>query len=126
MGDADGALRDAINAVSDETGVVASLNSSSQLVLTAADGRNIAIDDTNAAGVTGTGADSVTRAAIELQSKGQFDLKVAAQADINFSSGVYGVNSASSVKFTDISTRANAVKAIDTIDLALEDVSSQR
>ena len=48
--DADGALTDAINAVSDETGVVASLDSDSQLVLTAADGRNIEVTITGGAG----------------------------------------------------------------------------
>jgi len=124
--DADGALRDAINAVSDETGVTAALNSNSELVLTAADGRNIEIEATGAA-ATRTGlAVGVSQAAIELQSKGQFDLKVDAATDIGFSSGVYGVNSSSSVTSVDISTRAGAVKALDSIDLALEDVSSQR
>ena len=124
--DADGALRDAINAVSDETGVTASLNSNSQLVLTAADGRNIQVTESgNANTFTGVSA-AVSTAAIELQSKGQFDLKVDNTNDIGFSSGVYGVNSGSSVTSVDISSRAGAVKALDTIDLALEDVSSQR
>jgi flagellin len=122
--DADGALRDAINAVSDKTGVTASLNSESQLVLTAADGRNIHVAATGAT-IHGH-ATGVSHAAIELQSKGQFDLKVSAAALTGFSSGVYGVNSGSSMTSVDISSRAGAVKAIDTIDLALEDVSAER
>ncbi len=56
--DADGNLVDAINAVSDETGVVASLSANSELTLTAADGRNIELTFTgaNTAGSLGFGA----------------------------------------------------------------------
>jgi len=42
--DATGSLRDAINAVADETGVVASLSSTGRLTLTAEDGRNMAVE----------------------------------------------------------------------------------
>ena len=45
--DADGSLRQAINAVSEETGVVSKLDSQGQLVLTAEDGRNIQIHYSN-------------------------------------------------------------------------------
>jgi flagellin len=124
--DADGALTDAINAVSGKTGVVASLNASSQLVLTAEDGRNIVTgDDGTANTITGaaSGTDT-TRGSITIQSKDQFDL--AGGAVIGQTNGVYGVNSASSVYSVDISTRDGALKAIDAIDLALEDVSSSR
>jgi len=41
--DTDGRLREVINEVSNQTGVVASLNGSNQLVLTAEDGRNIQV-----------------------------------------------------------------------------------
>ena len=41
-------------------------------------------------------------------------------------SSVHGVNSAFSVNAVDISTRDNALVALDIVDLALEDVSSQR
>ncbi len=125
--DADGALTDAINAVSDETGVVASLDSDSQLVLTAADGRNIEVTITGGAAdetglATGTSAGSLT-----LQSNNQYQIGGAtAAALIGHGSGIYGVNSDSSVKELDISTRAGAVQALDTIDLALENVSSSR
>jgi flagellin len=130
--DADGALRDAINAVSDETGVVATLNASSQIVLTAADGRNIDVDvagaDGQDVGFANAGASTISVAGLSLQSKEQFELSsdVDLNTAIGFDEGVYGVNSTNSVTSTDISSRANAVKAIDTIDLALEDVSSER
>ena len=39
--DADGALVDAVNAISEQTGVVVTLNEGQELVLTAEDGRNI-------------------------------------------------------------------------------------
>ena len=53
-GDTDNALVDRINQYSDQTGVVASKNANGQLILTAADGRNIAIKaNSNVTTVTG-------------------------------------------------------------------------
>jgi len=136
--DADGSLVDAINAVSDKTGVVASLNENSQLVLTAADGRNIEVDITSATSATLGGiADGVTGGKITLQSNGQFDANFTANKTDAALGGittagnlsgtvVFGVNSESSVNSIDISTRDGAVKALDVIDLALEQVSSSR
>jgi len=122
--DADGTLVDAINAVSDKTGVVASLNENSRLVLTAADGRNIEVQTTGT--VAGVGA-TVGSGTLTLQSAGQFDLGGAnAGTQIGHSSGIFGVNSTHAVKQIDVSTRAGAVVAIDTVDLALEQVSSSR
>jgi flagellin len=125
--DADGSLTDAINAVSDKTGVVASLNSSSQLVLTAQDGRNIEIDNTGANVDADTGlADLVEQGTITLQSDSQYELGGASIAVIGHTAGIFGVNSDNSVKELDISTRDGAVQALDTIDLALENVFFSR
>jgi len=134
--DADGSLVDAINAVSDKTGVVASLNENSQLVLTAADGRNIEIAISGTSATLGGIVDGVTGGKISLQSNGQFDASFDTDTDVSLggitSSGtlsgtvVFGVNSDSSVSSIDISTRAGAVEALDVIDLALEQVSSSR
>jgi len=145
--DADGALRDAINAVSDETGVTASLNSSGALKLTATDGRNIAVSfstaavsdalgfdqfatGTNAATITttaGTVTSFVATAKLTLQSNTKFEISGGSQAFMGFTNGgLYGVNTANSVDSVDISDRAGAVQALDTIDLALENVSSER
>jgi len=133
--DADGSLVDAINAVSDKTGVVASLNENSELVLTAADGRNIEVDVTGATTLGGI-ADGVTGGKITLQSNGQFDANFDTNTDAALGgittagtlagTVVFGVNSESSVNSIDISTRDGAVKALDVIDLALEQVSSSR
>ena len=128
--DADGSLVDAINAVADETGVTASLDSNSELVLTAADGRNIEIRTVGAGGAItglngGAATISVTTGNIALQSDDQFDL-AGNQGIIGQVPGVFGVNSDKSVDSIDIKTRKGAVMALDTIDLALEDVSASR
>jgi flagellin len=142
--DASGSLVDAINAVSDETGVVASLDKDSKLTLTAADGRNIelsfnSLGARNAVGnFTGTAATlvaantlaSVSTGSLTLQSNELFEISGAAAAggttQIGFNAGVYGVNTDKAVSSVDISTRDGAVEALDVIDLALENVSSQR
>jgi len=135
--DADGSLVDAINAVSDDTGVTAALNSSGDLTLTAADGRNIELVFSNQTVAGNLGFNNTVDAAsastntyvatgqVTLQSKDDFVL-AGQTAEIDFAAGVYGVNSEKSVNSVDISTRAGAVEALDVIDLALEDVSSQR
>ena len=124
--DANGALTDAINAVSEETGVVASLDQNSELVLTAADGRNIQVTTSGTAGATTGLTTGVSYGQVSLQSKEQFTLAGADQTAIAHTNGVYGVNSDKAVSSVDISTRAGAVQALDVIDLALEDVSSSR
>jgi len=133
--DADGSLVDAINAVSDKTGVVASLDQNSKLVLTAADGRNVEVSVTGAGTIGGLTA-GVTGGKLTLQSNGQFDANFDTDTDAALggivtggtATGtiVFGVNSDSSVNSIDISTRDGAVKALDIIDLALENVSSSR
>jgi flagellin len=140
--DASGSLVDAINAVSDDTGVVASLSKDSELELTAADGRNIEVsfsagsvsaalgfDATTAATVTTAGATVtafVATGSITLQSSELFELAGNSGTQLGFNTGVYGVNSDKSVESINISSRDGAVEALDVIDLALEDVSSQR
>ena len=133
--DADGALRDAINAVSDDTGVVAALNSDGKLTLTAADGRNIEVEHksgaeaftgADAVGTNATGAqtDYTATATITLQSKELFE--IAGGGVIGQTNGLHGVNSDFAVSSVDISDRAKAIVAIDSIDVALEDVSAAR
>jgi flagellin len=134
--DASGSLVDAINAVSDETGVVASLDADSRLTLTAADGRNIELTFSNVATAESLGHDAAAGVAQEnatsLVATSDFTLQgndlfeVTGGAALGFTDGLYGVNSDFSVDSVDISSRSGAVTAIDVIDLALEDVSSQR
>jgi flagellin len=143
--DSTGSLVDAINAETSTTGVVASMNASGKLELSAADGRNITVNftDTTTATKIGltlasytAGTDIAAKAGntlvatgkVTLQSNDLFQLASTAGATIvGFSvTGVYGVNSDSSVFSVDVSDRKGAVKALDTLDLALENVSSQR
>ena len=146
--DADGNLVDAINAVSDETGAVASLDANGQLSLTAADGRNISVSfsdagvsdklgnfdafatGTNAATVSAGGLTFTATANISLQSNNNFEIRTAnASTLIGFQDsgeGVYGVNSDKAVTSVDVSSRSGAVEALDVIDLALENVSASR
>jgi flagellin len=136
--DSSGSLVDAINAVSNKTGVVASLNSESKIMLTANDGRNIDVDTTAASssilgndvvGAVGVVIDHFTKIAafgnITLQSNDVFELSNNTTS-YGFNGGIYGVNSVFSVDSIDLSTNEGAGVALDIIDLALEDVSSSR
>jgi flagellin len=138
--DADDALVNAINAETANTGVIASLDEDSALVLTANDGRNInVITSTAAAGqVTGLnlGAadDTVTGGSITLQSESQVSLNLAlgANQDVGLGLGtdgateIYGVASTFAVSAIDVTTRDNANLAIDIADVAIGQVSSIR
>jgi flagellin len=139
--DANGTLVDAINAVSDETGVVATVDANSRIQLTAEDGRNINVDVVlDGASSTGTLAGfsaGTTFGKITLQSDDTFevvdgseligfDTAVVGSSTVTQGDGVYGVNSDQSMNSVDISTRDGALTAIDVVDLALENVSSSR
>jgi flagellin len=77
--DADGSLVDAINAVSEETGVVASLNGSGNLQLIAEDGRNIAIGATGTAANLGFTDGTVQGGTLTLESRDSYTLQFAAE-----------------------------------------------
>ena len=94
--------------------------------MTAADGRNIEVTTTGTAGATTGLTTGTSYGQITLQSDDTFELAGTDTADLGMTNGVYGVNSDSSVSSVDISTRMGAVKALDTIDLALENVSASR
>ena len=78
--DADGSLVDAINAVSEKTGVVASLNGSGNLQLVAEDGRNIAIGATNNAANLGFTDGTVQGGTLTLESRDTYTMKFASNA----------------------------------------------
>ena len=80
--DADGSLVDAINAVSQETGVVASLNGLGNLQLIAEDGRNIVIGATGTAANLGFTDGTVQGGTLTLESKDTYTLQFAA-AEVN-------------------------------------------
>jgi flagellin len=144
--DSDNGLVDAINAQVDETGVIASLDGNSNLVLTAEDGRNIQIhiSSVTAGQITGLNfvggaftANAVYGGEISYQSNTQVDIEFGgsmnqAMGDMvrtaGFTSGVavFGTSSDFAVSTLDISTRKGANLAIEIVDLALDQISAQR
>jgi flagellin len=124
--DSDGALRDAINAVSNQTGVTASLDASNQLVLTAEDGRNIEVT-AGGTGATITGmAAATTMGTITLTSPESIAIGGTSPADAGLSAGTTAVDVNSAVNSVSVLTQTAASSAITTIDAALKQVSSQR
>ena len=135
--DSDNSLVDAINAVIDDTGVIASLDGNSRLVLTAEDGRNIEVltSSANVEGFTGLVA-GVYGGEISLQSNQQVDIEFGATANDSLGNlrldgggagtAIFGVSSDFSVDTLNISTRAGSNLAIEIADLALEQISAQR
>ena len=128
-GDGTGALRAAINAKTASTGVTANINGGGGLVLTAQDGRNIAVFTTaNGAALTGaTAGGNLYRGAVRMTS----------QSDVSFSGATTDIGSAStSVPYTtdlsnslsvmDLTTQSGANTAIMSLDAALSQISKVR
>ncbi|MCL7945078.1 flagellin [Marinobacter sp. ATCH36] len=137
-GDTSGSLRDAINTVSNQTGVKASLNDSNELVLSAEDGRNIAFGGTGAADsaifanldASGGAIDNIVTGTVSLDSDESFEI-TADQADAGvqgqgFSSGTQALDTSNSIGNIDISSVTGANDAIANIDRALDTVNSLR
>ena len=73
--DADGSLIDAINAVSEDTGVIASLNETNQLLLTADDGRNIELNVVGLANFAGIVGSTVAGGKVGIVSDDAFEMR---------------------------------------------------
>lgn len=124
--DADDALVDGINAVSEQTGVTASLNADGGIDLTAADGRNIEVQTTgNAAAISGISA-GVTTGTVTLSSRESIVVEGADPADAGLAAGTTSPSVDESLSTVDVTTQPGAENAIDTIDRALSDLVSQR
>lgn len=136
--DGNGALVSAINAKTSDTGVSASLDSAGRLVLSAKDGRNIAVDGTAAAmtatlGITVSNTNNVTRGSVTLNSKGSFTVGGNAPSRLGTDSAGTGLasqtvatSSANRISALDISTQSGAENAILSLDSALSQVDSTR
>lgn len=130
--DANDELVNAINAVTDSTGVVATLDQDNQLVLTADDGRNIEVEVNGTGGATTGLAAGVTGGSITLQSDEQISLTTNANGAAAISLGtagntdILGVNASNSVSTIDVTTRDGANLAIDIADVAIGQVSTVR
>jgi flagellin len=128
-GDGTGALRAAINAITSQTGVTASVNGSGYLVLSAADGRNITTyATTNANTITGLSVGSYTyRSTLKFTSNSAvtFGGTTTDAGGLNTNSA-YNPDLTNSLSLIDISTQAGATTAITSLDAALAQVSSSR
>ena len=124
--DTDFALRNAINAVSAQTGVVATLDASDQLVLTAADGRNITVAD-GGADAAANAAFTTTYGTIELTSDTQFSVGGDDATVAGLTAGASaGTVSTVNVSNLDFSSQDGANTAIGVLDLAIKSVSSRQ
>jgi flagellin len=132
--DADDALVGAINSVAGETGVVASLDEDNRLTLTADDGRNIEVVVAGAASnlgiaIGGGGAAAVFGGKITLQSEDGFTVTGAGAAKLGSVGGggsLFGTNDDFAVSNIDVTSRTGANEALDTIDVAISQVSNIR
>jgi flagellin len=131
--DADNTLINQINAVSDQTGVIASLDEDHHVVLTADDGRNIEVSVSGNAtrlGLAAAAGTTVTGGRLTLESEEQFFLTGNAIDKLGDVGGVgaslFGVNSEHTVSSIDVTTREGANNALSILDKALSQVSSSR
>jgi len=127
-------LVNAINAVADRTGVVASLDEDHKLNLTAEDGRNIDVFVNGGATSLGLIAAQDTGVTfggtVTLQSSDQMEVKSGTNAlskiGIDGNDHIFGSNSDFAVDTIDVTSREGANLAIDILDVAISQVSEIR
>ena len=126
--DATESLTRAINALTPENGITASLDERGHLVLRAEDGRNIEVDTIgNAGAITGIGASTVQTASVNLYSEDQYQLSGANEGHIGFLDNDFvGVGTSEAIGTVDVLTRFNANEAILRIDRAISQVTGDR
>lgn len=126
--DTDSALRDNINTYSNQTGIIASLDSSNQLVLTAADGRNIDV------AVAGTGGTIVglttatTHGTVTVTSNDSIQLSGANETYAGFTNNqVIAVDANTAINKTAVVTsQSDAENTIRRVDFAINQVIEER
>lgn len=125
-GDSDAALKDAINAVTAQTGVSADYNPSGELVLSASDGRNIAIAGADPDGTAvlasspGAGTYSAT---VSLSSSEAIEIAGTNAADAGFTDGTTAVSTSTNLDTLSVATTADAQNAVQHIDAAIAQLS---
>ncbi|MEO1232515.1 MAG: flagellin, partial [Myxococcota bacterium] len=127
--DADFELRNAINAISDRTGVLATLDTGNNLVLTAGDGRNIEVAGAAPTATVLTAATAgTTYGTLTLQADDSFTVGGATPGNIGFGGfvGTTVVNTAVNVSTVDLGTQTGANSAISLLDTAIRQVSTQQ
>lgn len=138
-------LINSINAATSSTGVVASVDSSGYVQLTASDGRNIRVQISNSSGhnfwdatnlsanqpilsnwstFSTSGADNTNVGAIRIYSSKQIVVSATSAATIGIASGVYNLSSGTSVTAIDLSTTDNAKQALKVLDTTVTQISA--
>ncbi len=137
--DADDELLNQLNAISSETGVIASLDENNRIVLTAQDGRNIEITTVGTAhtitglrtAAQGAGT-SVAFGAIELSSDEQYEvtgddiIEIGIDPPGPLTTELVGVTTTNSVATVSLLDRDEANRTIEIVDRALNQVSADR
>lgn len=135
--DSDGALRNAINAATNATGVVASLDGSNKLVLTAADGRNVDIQvastaaNTTALALNFAATDALTnagdhRGTVTLTGDKAFAIAGATVASAGLTAGNVALDTTTAINSINVTTQVGANTAITRIDSALRQINKNR
>ncbi len=122
-GDSDNALMNAINDISNKTGVIAT-HDGGKLVLTANDGRDIKVSATAGASESGL-ADGIHTGKITLVSDHTVTLSGANESYIGFKDNQH-LSKGSALNTIDVTTREGAEKAIRTTDSALKQIDAIR
>jgi len=122
--DADGSLRNAINAVFDQTGVLATLDGTT-LTLTASDGRNIEVAGANP-GAVSTLAAGVTTGTITLTSDDPINVTGTTPGNAGLTNGITAVNTAVNIGSTTLATQVGATDALTVFDTALRQIATAR
>jgi flagellin len=135
IADANDTLSDAINNVSNQTGVTAAMNTSNQMVLTASDGRNIQLGSTVANGIAlfanldlTAAQDEVIVGSVTLNSDEAIVINTgtAAGSGMTFTAGTTNVTTTNAMTNVDISTQSGANSAITNIDRAIGQIDESR
>jgi flagellin len=131
--DANDSLVNQMNAVTDRTGVVASLDENHRLVLTADDGRNVefnVLGNATQLGLAAAAGTTVQGGRVTLESEEQYVLGGVAFTKLGDVGGagatLFGVNSNDTVANIDLTTRRGANEALAVLDKAIGQVSSSR
>lgn len=130
--DSDFALRNRINSYTEQTGVVASLDGSNNIVLTAKDGRNITVGGTGFAagttGLTGAIAGVTTGGKVEMWASEGFTVTSGTANVVGQAAGAVsiGKNADFAVSKIKVTTHDEATKALRIIDAALSQVTKEQ
>jgi flagellin len=143
-GERGGTVAAAVNAITPQTGVTATFNSSTGAVaLTAKDGRNITISSLITAGAStisgitmsnatsaGATATSTTRSTVSLSGSGNGGISIggAAEASAGLTAGTTAatVTVGAGVSSLDLTTQAGALAALNIVDAAVNEVALER